>query len=230
MKKILTAIFIVSTFSNCYQRIISPIAGKSVYVSTRIPKISKESETFDLSQFVNKPPEQKVRGKDTIYSVFSLNSLSVSYLHRAILQITKPVGDSSTIMCFDYTNPLFTIIKEFYPQGNIKRKGVQCVFGFRVGKWYFYDQHGKYLETIDFDAGYQFTYNEVFRYCITNKISLKEHADGHTTEIHKWDGTNASKRWVVRFSNFKRRIYETVVLDGVTGNVLSSGEMPFPYD
>ena len=52
---------------------------------------------------------------------------------------------------------LYSITKVYYPNGNIKKKGVGYVYFFKKGTWYYYDENGKLIEEINHDAPFKFT-------------------------------------------------------------------------
>lgn len=93
--------------------------------------------------------------------------------HNRVAYYTK--SSDGSYSGYDYSqNPLIGIYREFYPNGNIKTKGLVCWFGFNIGLWYYFNESGNVINTIDYDDGFDFSYEQVFKFCEENKISLQK--------------------------------------------------------
>ena len=83
-----------------------------------------------------------------------------------IIYYSKSKDKYSGFSGYDYSeNPIMGVFRDFYPNNKIKTKGVFCKFGFKIGKWYNYDEKGHLVSQEDNDRGFDFTYNDVFEYC-----------------------------------------------------------------
>lgn len=97
-----------------------------------------------------------------------------------------------------------------------------------MGKWFYYDEDGLNTDTIDTDAGYEFSYRGVFSYCKKNDISLAKATSGNRTSIYK-KVLDGKKVWVIRYP-FAQDFYITIVLEGSTGTLIKTTKEPFPRE
>ena len=130
---------------------------------------------------------------------------------------------------YDYSsNPIFGIYKEFYPNGNIKLKGLYCCFGFNIGQWFNYDNNGKLIKTINNDLGYTFNTDSLINFCKKNAIPLKKVEWGFGTYIHKRVSKKGKLVWVIQYPDFNSQQYITLSLDAKKGKVLNTTYSVFP--
>lgn len=126
----------------------------------------------------------------------------------------------------EFINPYIYIYRKFYPNDGLKMKKISCVFGFNIGKEYHYDEKGNLTETIDHNKGYDFTVEDVIRYCITNGIDLKSKTyDGRPfVSIMKTKDENNKLIWRIEYPLPPARgvniTYVLIYIDAYTGQVI----------
>src|SRR5690606_26181974 len=108
-----------------------------------------------------------------------------------------------------------------YPDGKIRVKGLYCWLGFKIGTWYYFDQEGVIAKEEDTDAGYSFTYKDVFEYCRENNISLERNSQ-LKPHIAKIKTSDVPAYWHIIFPVTDKMI--THKLSGVDGTVISINE------
>ncbi len=134
-----------------------------------------------------------------------------------------------------YNNSPFMIQKTFYPNGNIKEKGLKIVNGnIYKGIWYYYDENGKLINTIDNDKIFGFSWEQVEKFMEENKIPMMLGNDYHRgISMNRWspllypksserDNTQKAGRnlWEITWKGEEWNQYYSVVLDGDTGKML----------
>jgi len=188
--------------------------------------------------------------KDLICQIFQIKSSIVTdngdtvYFHydgsayverdnrkNVLKSFSRGPGSEGLISGYDYSyNPIFGIYKKFYADGGIMEKGGFCWFGFKIGKWFYYDKIGNILNIIDYDEGYNFDERKIFHYCLKNNIPLKKVLDGPRTTMHKIKSNDKNNTWVITYPNYDSGFYMTVVLDGGTGRLLKKDQTLFPQN
>lgn len=133
-----------------------------------IPTIDNYSESFNqkdyhkLSNLIRK--QLKVKKEILYYTRENLLVVKNS-IGEELINYTKSNDDKSGFSGYDYSeNPIIEFFREFYPNNNIKTKGIFCWFGFKIGKWYNYDENGNLIYKDDYDKGFKFTYKDIFEY------------------------------------------------------------------
>ena len=62
-------------------------------------------------------------------------------------------------------NSHFGLAKIYYPNGNIREKGLLFVYDhFRKGTWHYFDEKGNLVESIDHDKPFKFTFEQVLEF------------------------------------------------------------------
>ena len=134
-----------------------------------------------------------------------------------------------------FNDSYFAINKLYYPNGNIKEKGwhfnKETIDGFKKGVWYYFDESGKLIKEIDHDEPFKFTAEDVFRFCrqdercnlVKGYVSKRE-SSSIRRELQFLDYKNCV--WII--TNHLSGERETIILDGISGKVLSR-ESEFPY-
>lgn len=220
-----------------------------VFLSPNDTVIAKKTDEGNESEklFVNYS-RSYYGGKN--YEVNDQNQNRIAYLNE--------LSDGS-YSGLDYTqNPVMGISREFYPNGSIKSKGIICWFGFNLGFWYYFDEDGKIIKTINHDEGFNFTYEQIFRFCEERNIPLDKKYSGFRTKIWKQIISNSVKYWHIEFpiienfndQDFKiskedlesgkyirlneveciKRVNRHIKLDGNSGEILEDEENPLPLD
>lgn len=159
MKPILIFTLILFIMQNSYAQITDTM-------KTRKPEIDDSFEVWDFSLTAgdNTIQDKHVRSGPGYYHVLNEK-------RKIIIRYEK--NGRNGISGYDFSlNPIIGIHKEFYPNGNIRTKGIFCSLGFRIGKWHYFSEDGELIEPVDYDAGYEFTYELVFDFCEKRGISL----------------------------------------------------------
>ena len=95
-------------------------------------------------------------------------------------------------------------------------------YGAKYGIWYEYDEEGNLIREIDTDEGYDFSWEEVIRYCWKHEIPLAlGYVDsGYYTSIYKeTDEETGRPFWRIDYQSKAEEI--TILdLDGKTGKEL----------
>ena len=118
---------------------------------------------------------------------------------------------------------LFSTYKEYTKNGVLKTKGEIFKQGnFKNSIWYFFDDSGKSLNEINYDAGYKFTIDNVLRLLEEKHIKLND----KDTKIMRTE--NADKPvWTVQWRENPEE-KEMMKLDGVDGKVLERNSYKHP--
>lgn len=147
----------------------------------------------------------------------------------------KEFGESYPLEVIYDDNSPFAIKKTFYPNGNIKEKGLFIVSGnFYKGIWYYFDESGKLIHTIDNDKLFGFSWEEVEKFMTENKISMPlGNAYVHGKTIIERSSTllypksserdvpqKSLKAWEITWKGEERNQYYSVTLDGDSGKIL----------
>ncbi len=104
-----------------------------------MPVLNKESEKFDTSFFQKE--KMKALKKDVSKS-FRTNKIIANERayeeYDTLGNLVKRTVKSNNIISLDYSkNNFFGIATEYKLDGNIKFKGVNCIFGFNIGEGYY---------------------------------------------------------------------------------------------
>lgn len=103
---------------------------------------------------------------------------SEKFVSQSTGQVKLSNGNFMQITCGNYgcyseeflKNTYYKVCKEFYPNGNIKSKGISFNQGtFRVGIWYEFNENGKFTKEINYDEGYDFALEDVIKYAESQK-------------------------------------------------------------
>jgi hypothetical protein len=125
----------------------------------------------------------------------------------------------------------FSTYRSFDSNGSLRAKGWAFdgepkITGFKKGTWHYFDQSGKLTETIDHDATFKFTFEDVVRFCESHNIVLSK---GYSKfrrrtliqkELKYFDCKNPVWK-ITHYPNDKE--YVIIVIDSVTGEL---GTMP----
>jgi len=117
--------------------------------------------------------------------------------------------------------------KQFYPNGTLKQKGKRCWYGFYIGKWNYYDNKGKLINTADFDDDYAFTWEDILKFCLKRNIPLNKTTNGPATTVYK-KIIKGKKLWILTYPDFDKDQYVTLMIDAYDGNILARRHTPFP--
>lgn len=139
-------------------------------------------------------------------------------------------------------NSNYAIKKVYHGNGMIKEKGVFFNGNdyTKLGLWYEFDDKGKLTKEINHNDGYKFPFQEVLRFCQLKNIKvikgdMRKLEGGFYTDISKRE-INGKKVWVIKYQDgiknpenvvtdgnktLYKSIYEEIILDGETGNIIS---------
>jgi hypothetical protein len=141
----------------------------------------------------------------------------------------------------------FRISKTFYPNGYIKSKGL---FGrdFKKGTWFYFNQSGRLIREVDYDAPFTFTFTfeDVIAFCKKNGHDIRlikgftprrglSFDEGHLTTRITRETFGRNARWEIEyFSRLRPGVAEftktNIILDGRTGKVLSKETVPWFFN
>lgn len=205
MKK-LVFIFIILSFTSC-------IAQKNLKMEQEIiiPEITKEFETFDIKEFNTKKLNEEVRKKED---------------DKLIILLDYSNGYSKSVY---YDKSAFSVVNNYYLNGNIEIKGVRFNNGSEYGTWYHYDEKGNLTEEENIDEGYDFGWLDVIKYCHKKDIQLEKgypKRGGIKTEIYK-NEEEGKKVWTISYYKPKTDEYIEVTLDGKTGKEIKRRDLEF---
>ena len=176
-----------------------------------LPEIDSSFEKFDIEEF-------NERKKNRLTHEQKNDSLTI-----------YTGGNAGYSIAIYLTNSYFGIVKNYYKKnGNIEIKGISFNHGSEYGIWYKFDEQGNLIETIDTDAGYDFTWEQVIHYCEENKIKLIKgyKRSGFKTKIYKEESEEGNKIWVITYQISGDQLIE-LTLDGKTGEELKRKEIGF---
>lgn len=189
----------------------------------KIPEINNQTETFDDSLFIS--PSGK-KDDSTIVRVSKENYIEVDTNNKKNIRCHFFKNDDGEVAGYDSRKtPFFRIYKLFYANGNIKHKGISCLFGFRLGIWYYYNEDGTLQYEKNWEERFDFTAEDLFDYCRKNGISLEQKFDGFQTRISRSSEPkseyNNEKIWIIVFPDLKNITEIALTLSGNDGKVLN---------
>lgn len=113
---------------------------------------------------------------------------------------------------------LFSYKEVYYPSGKIKSKAIFCEKGFYISKTYSFDEDGKVINIKDNDVGYNFTFDDVFRFCNRERL-LDNSKKGNVPYGQRLSiGKGLNGNWIVGISTPSTFLF---TLDPNSGKVLS---------
>lgn len=176
------------------------------------PTITKDFETFDNYRYENRKDKTSL-----VLTEFDAN--------EGLLMIVK-LEESRFFLTLKES--YFTVVKLYYKTGFIKSKGLGFnanAIGFKKGVWYEFDEQGKLIKEIDYDKDYKFTFEEILKFCESEKIVVKtgpilQSTGFHTSILRNHSATSNESTWTIKWLKDASTI-QTIKLDGTTGKVLS---------
>lgn len=231
MKKLLLLLYSI-LFISCISQNKLPESETKNPVRIRYSKINNSFEKFDGDKIYG---EVKQKNIDTIYLYYRQDGFFINDKNgNHLINYHKFIGDKFGYYGYDYSqDSIIGIFREFYPNKNIRTKGLYCWFGFKIGKWYTFSEEGKLISVEDFDNGYKFNANKIFIYCKKNKIPLKKTGYYKTfypynTKIRKFKSDEDNKNyWIIKYPDYEKQKDITIQIDALSGNVSKKTEEPF---
>lgn len=142
-----------------------------------IPDVSSEFERFDFEENKNKYTKEdlvlitdygSVKGHLFILNINVNNKIVVKSFSKLENNEIKSINELTY-----YNNSPFFIRKEFYVNGNIKEKGLCIINGdFYKGTWYYYNEKGDLIHSINNDAFFKYSWENVVEFIKENDIVL----------------------------------------------------------
>ncbi len=205
MKKLLFILTILS--------LTSCVAQKNLKMEQEIiiPQITKEFETFDIKEFNIKKLNEEVRIKED---------------DKLIILLDYSKGYSKSVY---YDKSAFSVVNNYYLNGNIEIKGIRFNNGSEYGTWYYYDEKGNLTKEENIDEGYDFGWLDVIKYCLKHNIQLEKgypKSGGVKTEIYK-NEEEGKKVWTISYYKPKTDEYIEVTLEGKTGKEIKRRDLEF---
>jgi len=204
-----------------------------------IPNVNPSFETFNFQK-----DKEKYTKTDLIYSNNNGDYSGTSYNlelktdNQTIIKYYGLLESGKIINPYEfiyYDNSPFMIQKTFYPNGNIKEKGLKIVKGnIYKGTWFYFDEKGKLINTINNDKLFGFSWEQIEKFIEENKIEmlLGNGNHGHNS-INRWSPflypqsseKNSTQKvdrnlWSITYKGEGWNQYFEVVLDGDTGKIL----------
>ena len=178
MKAIRNFAILSFTIFICQLTISAQTNYTEVYASQKVPI---GYEKLDISTFNN-----KYKGSILDYTYIKNDGTTVE---------AKSYKRGSNIEIFEKPPSIHIIYKEFYPNGNLKQKGVLFPLQLKIGKWLDLDQRGEGTIT-DYENGRTaFGYNDVLTYLESKGYYNK--TDGNSWKCTFWY-TPEAQTWGVR--------------------------------
>lgn len=118
-------------------------------------------------------------------------------------------------------NPYIYLYKEFYPNDSLKVKGLYTILDFRIGKWYYYDTIGNLINVIDTDEGYDFTAEDIIKFCIKEDVPLNRKYPSEYVAYTRINKTKKNDKLLWEITNITNGQLVKIVVDGKTGTVIS---------
>ncbi|MGV0925391.1 hypothetical protein [Empedobacter tilapiae] len=192
------------------------LACQSQNINTMEPTVDNKFETFD-----NKKYQELVGLNENFPSQFDKEG---NYL-----EMVKTNSNSAIYLTYSYS--FFMIYKEFYKSGMIKTKGLKFNVwgGFKKGIWYYFNEEGKLVKETNYDEPYQFTFEDILKFCEKENIRVDKGPILQSTGFHttiRRDVENGQPWWEIKRLKTPDTI-EIIKLDGITGKVLSRTEQGY---
>lgn len=202
-------------------------------IMKKIPVINADYEFLkrDSIFFGKGKKENRIRIVDN--DTINVLTTETSYREYDKNRKLREIRDSKTHMSeWDYSeNQLFKVYRRFYPTGEIQFKGVSSIYGFRVGKWYYYDEKGNLIEVVDHDKGFDFTMEDIFAFCLANNISLEERGlFAPATGIRKYTDAENRTFWFITYRDYTKGKTIMLQIDAKTGAVVKTSESNLPTE
>lgn len=176
--------------------------------SLMIPEIDKKFEQFDSIRF-----NLSVKESPDIVRQFQPNG---NYVEMSISKTDKSYIES-------FKDTYYMILKFYYPNGNIKKKGAGFHDFFSKGIWYEFDEKGKLIKEVDYDKPYKFTFEDILKFCEKENIEIKKGPilqNGWHNRIFR-NVENDNPIWSIEYLK-KKDLVEIIKLDGITGKILGT--------
>lgn len=183
-----------------------------------IPSLNDSFETINIEEIKKSKNIKYIGSNEFGTKEFRYNEIT----DQGEIQIADSYDDRSVTKTFFPKGSCFTICKIYYANGNIKKKYIYSDASF-YGKFYEYDSTGKLTKENDYEAGYDFTWDNVQEYIAKRGIKLflyPKTNDFRATNVNK-KNINGRLLWIISWYTFdEKNLWKEVTLDGKTGKLL----------
>ena len=100
---------------------------------------------------------------------------------------------------------------------------------FQKGIWYEFDEQGNLIKEMDYDKPFKFTFEDIVKFCERENIPLTKGPIMQSTGFHttiRRSVENNKAIWQIEWLK-KPDIIEKILIDGVTGEVISKKDMKY---
>lgn len=196
------------------------------------PQITSQPEVLDMSIFATRSSDATERDNLHILRNYSVDAYwEEDDKGNLLKELKRGVVGKSNILSYDYSkNIIFGVFKEYTPAGILITKGGYCWFGFNYGTWYYYDNTGKLIKTVDFDDGFSFDAQDILKYCADNSISLERRLSGPKTIIRKTHTVDGKPAWAIQYNDISRLQLISLLINGATGKVVKRHVAAMPLN
>lgn len=206
MKKIRISLFLLSMF--CGHSTLYGQNSVQVEIYPR-HKVTLSYEKFDMNAFRNHVAQSG--SLDYVYTEPDGTQKRVSNLRKGLPIEVYEVPPLPSV---------YRVFKEFYPSGNLKRKGIYLPHQFPVGKWLECDEQGN-CSVVDYDL-YRgtFGYNSLLK-TLEDKGYINTVTGNDNWSFIVWYNDN-SHQWGVKLQKGSK--YRMLQIDANSGEILSEAE------
>jgi antitoxin component YwqK of YwqJK toxin-antitoxin module len=183
-----------------------------------IPTIDNKFEKFDIDKF-----SKSTKKETDVVREFLPNG---NYIEMSMANSGKYYTES-------YKGSYFMLSKSYYPNGNIKHKGIMfnVPWGapFQKGIWYEFDENGKLIKEVDYDKPYKYTFEDILKFCEEEVIPVTKGPVLQSTGFHTIISRrieNENPIWEIEWLKKSNRV-ENIILDGISGKVVSRKEAEY---
>ena len=204
------------------------------------PIISKEFETFDFETYEERPPENPELGgyRESHYTKRLSNGIVTQ------MDVAGEGMGGGFYHHIYYPNSYFRVFRHYYPNGNIKEKGLTYVQGFDKGVWYKFDETGKLIKETDYDKPFEFTFEDILKFCEKHNIYVEKgyESSDPTRDVQGMERYmityiyrncfEEACQWEIEYIEKVPKtefdyIQVNIILDGKTGKIISKEQKPY---
>lgn len=176
-------------------------------------KLTKEFERFDEAKFGHLIKSGNYRG-----------ALNEDYF----IELLR--GKEELYYYLYHVDSYFKLTRAYFANGNIKFKGLHFNYhSFPKGVWRFFNEQGEVIREVDYDAPFQFTFEDVLRFCEKEGIAVDKgyipQGSGFHTCVYRKE-SDGECWWKIEHLKAISTI-EVIHLDGKTGRVISRLEYEY---
>ena len=213
MKTLLT-LFILLSLTNCNAQKSKKMQLTDKEIKEKGYQIKKEDTIFMEDEKLNIAKLEKIGSSgSTIPPYFRYES----YLDDGTYLAISGDNESGYSKTLKEKNGLFKTFYGYYPLGNLKNTGTYYIKKFNSGIRYYFDEQGKIEKYEDYDAPYEFGWEEVQKFLKEHKIKKNQIQNifrGELDGVHGWEIIYKPEEFL-KTDNVK-----VLTLDPKTGEIL----------